>query len=1074
MFLLHLHLHLLLLLLLLNLPHQTLSQSSETGIILPGQEWLDTNGSRVYAGGANVVWEPSVSRFFMVGEGNKTHQDCSECFNLYSSPDLSSSSWRFEGCVLKNEDIRAAAPAPFNNVTAYPFYRMERPKVFRCPTTKNTTDPYRLVFHCDTSNFAMTSIGILTAPSITGPYTFSGQCFKPDGRASYDMGVFIDDTRMPGGDGRAYLVRSVENSFAGISQFDDECLQVTGIISDDTPKMEGQAIMRDSLGTLHMIGSHETGWSPNAAIFLTSPNVSLVNATWINAYNPSGSGSTYDSQSTFILPFHRQDGSVVHIYLGDRWNEYGPGSLQNMTEVWLPLLPPSGPPPTNVQIGWQLQTSLCNASDPTQQLSWHLNGTVTHAASGLCLAQGPSIPDQDVNIFTDTCSGSNNTPIANQTWFKTGAAFSNTSFGFGNGCSNWNAGNGFALGAPIMLYRCGNQTQWNSRYDTPLTPDTPGLFQGIADISATGYCLVVRPQHDPSLWFMPFFDSWRIADINVSDPLYSISSSTLRFQHSFEEKKSPRSLAPIKRHFQALPLNHPEKNAAAASPSSISILVNDTTPLRRFSGESFLSVNIDTGSLFHSIDLNDPVLVNFMYSLTMNTGSLLRVGGTAADYSIYVPESTDPTGGNSSGSVTVISDAILDSLFSFAAQSHANVLFDLNARQFRTSEGAWDPSGNASALLQRLSSRYSGGAIDWSFELGNEPEFWGQNVNYSQLGLDVVTLSKLLSSLGIGKNVYGASFGTLDTTKIEPFLVSSKGYLQGLTVHDYPLGRNCSLAAFLDRSLIDQLQVRLRSIANLTRSIAEWYVELSLEEISAAYDGGCEGLTDRFADGFFFQSSLAAVAAAGFDRYSRQDLAGFSFTQGESHYQLAGPPGWTNGSLAMRPHPSWFTAMLFKQLVGTSVLRTNLSGDVNLLSQVTVSAWCPGSPWWFNDALILSFSNPTGADVTLSFAVTSGGLTSVPRTEYILTSSATAITKSKERLASGKPATLENPMDPPASLSGDDTYLNGILWLVDSNGILPAASPVPGADVNDPTQAIVFPPYSHGFIRFPGNGIKAC
>lgn len=52
----------------------------------------------------------------------------------------------FESCVLKNADIRAAAPAPYNNVTAYPFYRMERPKIFKCPATGK----YAMWFHCDT------------------------------------------------------------------------------------------------------------------------------------------------------------------------------------------------------------------------------------------------------------------------------------------------------------------------------------------------------------------------------------------------------------------------------------------------------------------------------------------------------------------------------------------------------------------------------------------------------------------------------------------------------------------------------------------------------------------------------------------------------------------------------------------------------------------------------------------------------------------------------------------------------------------------------------------------------------
>jgi hypothetical protein len=69
--------------------------------------------------------------------------------------------------------------------------------------------------------------------------------------------------------------------------------------------------------------------------------------------------------------------------MGDRWNAFGPGGLQNMTNIWLPLLPPSGPAPTNVTAGWALQTTLCNASDPTQQLAWHLDGTVTHEPSAI-------------------------------------------------------------------------------------------------------------------------------------------------------------------------------------------------------------------------------------------------------------------------------------------------------------------------------------------------------------------------------------------------------------------------------------------------------------------------------------------------------------------------------------------------------------------------------------------------------------------------------------------------------------------------------------------------------------------
>ena len=37
----------------------------------------------------------------------------------------------------------------------------------------------------------MTSVGVMTADKVTGPYTFASKCFKPDGHASY--GVLASD-----------------------------------------------------------------------------------------------------------------------------------------------------------------------------------------------------------------------------------------------------------------------------------------------------------------------------------------------------------------------------------------------------------------------------------------------------------------------------------------------------------------------------------------------------------------------------------------------------------------------------------------------------------------------------------------------------------------------------------------------------------------------------------------------------------------------------------------------------------------------------------------------------------------
>lgn len=105
---------------------------------------------------------------------------------------------------------------------------------------------------------------------------FLSPCFEPDGQPSYDMGTFVDDAAR-GGDGRAYFIRSVRNQYAGVSAFNDDCTNVTGIVSQG-PNMEGQVVMRDTRGTLHAGGSHLTGWSSNPAQFVMTKSAVLPGA----------------------------------------------------------------------------------------------------------------------------------------------------------------------------------------------------------------------------------------------------------------------------------------------------------------------------------------------------------------------------------------------------------------------------------------------------------------------------------------------------------------------------------------------------------------------------------------------------------------------------------------------------------------------------------------------------------------------------------------------------------------------------------------------------------------------------
>ena len=91
------------------LPTNVLTGNPETAVITPGVAWFDTDGNRIYAGGANLIEEGG--KFYLVGESEKvlgsnlSDPDLSECFNLYVSEDLAA--WKNLGCVLWNQDILA-------------------------------------------------------------------------------------------------------------------------------------------------------------------------------------------------------------------------------------------------------------------------------------------------------------------------------------------------------------------------------------------------------------------------------------------------------------------------------------------------------------------------------------------------------------------------------------------------------------------------------------------------------------------------------------------------------------------------------------------------------------------------------------------------------------------------------------------------------------------------------------------------------------------------------------------------------------------------------------------------------
>ena len=103
--------------------------------------------------------------------------------NCYSSTDLVQ--WNYVGALLSRQGSGDLGP---NRV-------VERPKVIR----NAQTNQYVMYMHIDSSSYGEAKVGVATASSLTGPYSYRGS-FQPLGYQSRDMGLFQDD------DGTAYLL----------------------------------------------------------------------------------------------------------------------------------------------------------------------------------------------------------------------------------------------------------------------------------------------------------------------------------------------------------------------------------------------------------------------------------------------------------------------------------------------------------------------------------------------------------------------------------------------------------------------------------------------------------------------------------------------------------------------------------------------------------------------------------------------------------------------------------------------------------------------------------------------------
>ncbi|KAJ8454635.1 hypothetical protein ONZ51_g12914 [Trametes cubensis] len=279
-------------------------------LIVPGAPWMDTSGNPIQAHGAGLLKVGST--FYWFGEDKSHNSALFKAVSCYSSTDLVNWSRHNDGL------------SPISGTMISTSNVVERPKVLF--NSKNAE--YVMWFHSDSSNYGAAMVGLATATTPCGPYTYKGS-WKPLGADSRDEGLFQDD------DGTAYLLYASDNNQNfKISQLDTNYYNVTSVVSQlNGATLEAPGIVKRD-GVYWLIASHTSGWdpNPNKAFHATS-----LSGPWSSQADIAPeSVRTYYSQNAYDLPL----GSNA-IYMGDRWRSNILGSSQY---IWYPLDFSSGMP----------------------------------------------------------------------------------------------------------------------------------------------------------------------------------------------------------------------------------------------------------------------------------------------------------------------------------------------------------------------------------------------------------------------------------------------------------------------------------------------------------------------------------------------------------------------------------------------------------------------------------------------------------------------------------------------------------------------------------------------------------
>lgn len=479
----------------------------------------------------------------------------------------------------------------------------------------------------------------------------------------------------------------------------------------------------------------------------------------------------------------------------------------------------------------------------------------------------------------------------------------------------------------------------------------------------------------------------------------------------------------------------------------------------------FLVCACGSASIGWTLDLSSKRLRSLASALAP---AYLRVGGSNADLAVYGAGFLD--GGETCppdvlAKRACLSPARWDELLDFVRATGLSLVFTLNIMKTRAGGPAGGPfnASNARALLAYTARRHPKGVASWlAFELGNEKEFVLSPAETAARFLEVRGLLDALWPRPSDRpRLVGPAMNPRPDWLTQFLTAMPARTLDAVSYHLYPgYGRSLDLPArMLEPGWLDFSHRVMRVTQRAVQAAADRGSgpELWIGETAAAWASGTAGVCDGFVSGFWWLDQLSQAAATGHDAMCRQCLVGGNYSLLD---QLAG----------LRPNPDYWSAWLWRQLVGTRILALTqvmpYMGDFEPATRGYLACTRPGAPGFRPGAVTLIYINQDSAHANRTLI-----MTTEPRLQTHLP--AAAPENALPLLPPPFPSLprLEFVLSPGenGSILSRDIRLNGKTLSLGPDGSLPSLEGRPGVQ-----PGFVVPARSYGFAVYPEADAPAC